>query len=861
MAESLIAQLASQALVEASQVLGVYNDLQHFTQTLSYIKAVLLDAEQKQNHDYQNFELSEWLWLVRDVLSDAKNVLDEVEFENLRKKVIKAHSSSRNMIITKVNNLFSSSNPLVFRFRMARKMKQINTRLDKIAADRHKFGFSIVDADNHIVHRRELTYSSVIDSEVIGRERDKEKIIKLLIHRDNNKNLAIVPIVGLGGVGKTTLAKLVFNDERIDAYFPLKMWVCVSGSFDIKQVIIKIISSANESTDATTYQQNLRDLDIQQLQNHLKSKLKGQMFLLVLDDVWNEDRVKWVELKDLIQVGAVGSQLLVTTRNHSIASMMGTIPSHILVGLSLEDSLLVFVKWAFKEGEAKKYPHLVDIGRDIVKKCGGIPLALRTLGSSLFSKYDTDEWECVRDNQIWNCHIRNAEDTGNILHALKLSYYQMPCYLKECFALFSLYPKDHAFDSFDIASLWRAHDLLPPPIINQTMKYSANQFLFELLSISFLQDFIDYGIGFSFKMHDLVHSCAARIALVECKLVTDSIEGRRRVFVRHLSFPENKGLDKFPIQRFKKLRSILFPTAGIGANSDAFLVACTSSCKHLRFLDLSDSTYETLPQSIGKLKHLRYLSLENNRNLKRLPDSICNLVMLEMLILSGCTELDTLPKGLRKLISLQHLEITTKQFALPEDEIANLSSLQTLRIEFCNNLESLFGEIKLPALKVLCVANCRNLKSLPLDIEHVPALETLLVDNCDTLEFSEGCEDQISDMRLKVLTIVSLHQLVTLPRWLQGSVNTLQYLSISSCNNLVALPQCLSAMNCLKTICITGCPNIMSLPNDIHCLNTLERLEIDGYPELLRKSQQEVGESSHTHNTTDEPDEVEEELE
>jgi hypothetical protein len=137
---------------------------------------------------------------------------------------------------------------------------------------------------------------------------------------------------------------MTINDERIDRYFSSKMWVCVSGSFDIKQVMIKIINSANDSTYAPAYQQNFRDLDIQQLQNHLKNKLKGQMFLLVLDDVWNEDRVKWVEFRNLIQVGATGCQLLVTTRNHSIASMMGTIPSHILVGLSLEDSLSVFVK-------------------------------------------------------------------------------------------------------------------------------------------------------------------------------------------------------------------------------------------------------------------------------------------------------------------------------------------------------------------------------------------------------------------------------------------------------------------------------------------------------------------------------------
>jgi Leucine-rich repeat (LRR) protein len=439
----------------------------------------------------------------------------------------------------------------------------------------------------------------------------------------------------------------------------------------------------------------------------------------------------------------------------------------------------------------------------------------------------------VRDNEIWN-----FPGTNEIFSALKLSYSQMPSDLKKCFARLSLYPKGHSFDSFHVTSLWRALGVLPAPNRNQNqvLKYSANHYLFELLSISFLQD--------------LVHQLALSVAR-NCLLE----------YSQHLSFAKNLQLDEFPIHKFEHVKSILFPTAGVGANSRAFLDSCMSSCKQLRFLDLSDSTYETLPQSIGKLKHLKYLSLENNRKIKRLPDSICKLVMLEMLILGGCTEIETLPKGLRKLISLQHLEITTKQCVLPENDIAKLSSLQTLRIEFCNNLEALFGGIKLSAVKVLCVTNCRNLKSLPLDMEHFPALETLLVDNCDILEFSEGHEDQTSNMKLKVLTIISLPQLVTLPLWLQGSVNTLQYLSISSCSNLVALPQWLSGMNYLKTLCITGCPNIMSLPNDIHCIPTLERFEIDGCPEPHRRSQLEVGESSRTHNAIDEPHEIEEDLE
>ncbi|GAU30040.1 hypothetical protein TSUD_332090 [Trifolium subterraneum] len=817
LADSLIAKLASLAYQEACQVLGVYTDLQHFTQTLSYIKSVLLDAEQKNNKQ-DHFEVRIWCWLLRGVLSDAEYVLDEVKFQNLQKKVIKG-----SRIITKVDHFFSCYNPLAFRFRMAWKIKQFNKRLDKIAADRNKFGFQIIDIrnDTHLAHRGEMTYS-----------------------------------LGLGGLGKTTLAKFVFNDEKISRYFSFKMWVCVadfgnyeySDSFDIKEIIIKIINSA--------YQQNYRDLDIEQLQNHLINKLSGQKFLLVLDDMWHIDNVKWIQVRDLIQVGALGSKILVTTRNNSVASFMGTVSPHILEGLSLEDSLSLFIKWAFKEGEESRYPHLVNIAREIVKKCGGNPLAVRTIGGLLFSKYETGYWENMRENEIWDSPGRDR-----ILSALKLSYAQMPSDMKKCFATLSLYPRGHTFDSFHVTSLWRALGLLPAPDINQnqTLKYSANHYLFELLSISFLQDFVDYGIGFAFKIHDLVHDLARSVGR-DCRLMYHPNYGMFNN-PQHVSFPINILLDEFPFQKCKNMKSILFPTAGVGPNSRAFLNACTSIGKHLRFLDLSDSTYETLPRSIGSMKLLRYLSLENNKNIKKLPESICNLLMLELLILSGCTELDALPKGLKNLISLQHLEITTKQCVLPEDEIANLSSLQTLRIEFCNNLESLFREIKLTALKVLCVANCRNLKSLSLDIEHFPALETLLVDNCDILEFSEGDEGQNSNMRLKVLTIVSMPQLMTLPHWLRGSVNTLQYLSISSCYNLVTLPQWLSTMNCLKTICITGCPNLMSLPNDIHCLPTLERFEIDGYHELHRRSQLEVGESSRTHNGIDEPDEIEEELE
>ena len=233
--------------------------------------------------------------------------------------------------------------------------------------------------------------------------------------------------------------------------------------------------------------------------------------MLVLDDIWNDDRAKWIELIDLIKVSAAGSKIIVTTRSNSIASMMGSIPSYVLEGLSPRDCLSLFVKWAFKEGEVVKYPDLVDIGKEIVKKCAGVPLAARTLGSSLFSKYDLNKWIFVRDSEIWNLEQKKDD----ILPALKLSYDQIPSYLRQCFAYFPLYPKDYTFSSDNIWSLWVALGIVQSWIGSEQLKDIAREYIEELNSRSFLQDFEHFGYCFTFKVHDLIHDLALYVAKEE----------------------------------------------------------------------------------------------------------------------------------------------------------------------------------------------------------------------------------------------------------------------------------------------------------------------------------------------------------
>ncbi|RDX94293.1 putative disease resistance protein RGA1, partial [Mucuna pruriens] len=837
-AESLIAKLVSPVFQEASQVLGVYHHLQEFTETLKLVKAVLLDAEQKQE---QNHELREWLRQINRVFSDAEDVLDEFECRTLQKQVVKAHGTTKD----KVSHFFSSSNPVVFRYRMAQQIKDISNRLDKAAADRLKFGLQIINVDTRVVHRREMTHSRVRDSDVIGREHDKEKIIELLMQQnpnDDDISLSVIPIVGIGGLGKTTLAKFVFNDKRIHECFPLKMWVCVSDDFDIKQLIIKIINSANDfaSVDAPPRQQNLNMLEMEQLQNQLTNKLAGHKFLLVLDDVWNEDRVKWVEMSNLIQIGAPGSKILVTTRNYSIASMMGTVPSHVLEGLSLEDSFSLFVKWAFKEGKEENYPHLVNIGREIVAKCRGIPLAVRTLGSLLFQKFEANEWEGVRDNGIWDL----PQKKDDILPALKLSYDLMPSYLRQCFALFSLYPKNYHFGSFTVTSLWWALGLLPSPEKNRTLGDVSRQYLYELQSRSFLQDFVNYGTFYIFKIHDLVHDLALFVAKDECLLINSHNQNIPEN-ARHVSFAEKDLLGNSFTTKSVAVRTIVFTNGPAGAISEAFLNTCVSKFKYLRVLDLRNSACETLPRSIGKLINLRYFDIRDNCNLKRLPDSICKLQNLQVLRVDGCKELEALPKGLRKLISLRRLGITTKQSVLPYNEITNLSLLDTLIIDSSHNLESVFGGVKFPALRTLTVNDCQSLKSLLLDFKNFPELETLSVESSGNLDlelWKDHHEEQGPMLKLKTVHFYGLPQMVALPLWLQETANSLQSLIISNCDNLEMFPEWLSTLTNLKTLEIEECPKFLSLPDNIHHLTALERLTIEGCPELCRKCQPHVGE-------------------
>ncbi|XP_044507249.1 putative disease resistance protein RGA4 [Mangifera indica] len=838
MAETIVSVIAGELLSkvmsltskEVSLGWGVKNDVQELGGTLTTIKTVLLDAEEKQT---QNEKLRVWLEKLKEVCYDVEDVLDEIEVKDLCKQVMNGQSISR-----KVRHFFSSSNPIVFRFRLACKIKEINKRLTKIAAKKDDFNLTEKIYSNNILGWERETHSFVHASDVIGRDKDKEEVMKILLcPSDGHENVSVISIVGIGGLGKTTLAKLVYNDEKVSDYFKLKMWICVSDEFSLKRLLIEIINSA--------IGQKYNHMSMDQLQTILRDIIRDKKYLLVLDDVWNENYELWCDLRNLLIECVSGSKIIVTTRSDRVALIMGYVSTYKLKGLSLNQCLLVFVKYAFKEGQEKQYPNLIEIGKEIVKKCRGVPLAVRALGSLLYSSTFEQDWINVRDTEIWKLDQKD----NSILHALRISYNHLSPPLKQCFVFCSIFPKDFTFYNIHLIEFWMANGLLKAHNENEDLETIGMQYIKELTWRSFFQDIQDFENGFySFKIHDLMHDVATLLFQNEGLIVKGSNLITTKTSYRHLLYH----LDASQVQtgsflpNLGNLRSIMFFTR-VGENitvNQSFLELIVLRFQFLRLLDLRGLDIEAVLKRIGNLKHLRILVLSFNSKIKKLPRSIYKLQSLQCLSLFDCEKLEELSGDVKYLISLRLLFLTTMQKHLPNNGIGRLNSLRFLNICNCSKLEYLCEDIgRLRVIRRLWISDCPSLISLPRGVISLSSLEELRLANCErlNLDLSIGSDEELNSTGppLRLLEIDNLPQLVKLPQWLpRCSTNTLQTLRIGNCSNLKALPESMQKLQALR---VWNCPELSSLPKDINHLIALRDLIIKDCTKLTERCKPEGG--------------------
>ncbi|XP_052111315.1 putative disease resistance protein RGA1 [Arachis duranensis] len=709
-ATSLINKIASLAFREIGRIYGVMDDLEKLKDTLESIRLVLSDAELKQGQDAT---VAHWIKRFKQVLYDADDLLDDIFIKDLRRKRM-----------SQVRGFFSKSvNPILFRAKLARKIENIRKEFNNVAEEMSKLNLnqsSVILKQDECAWRE--TSSSVLQSEIVGREENKSDIVNLLKQTHPNQNVSLIVVVGMGGLGKTALAQLVYNAAKDQKLFQKYMWVCVSEDFKVKTVLKKMLESLGKDAGGDS---------IEALQQKLREELNGQNYMLVLDDVWNEDHSKWSDLRTHLMCGGQGSKLLVTTRSTLVSQAMGIDEPYVLRGLTDEQSWTLLKNLTFGEDSSRMSSELQTIGEEIAKKCRGVPLAIKTVGGFLRIRVEeVDEWSSLLHGDIW----RLCEEENSIMPVLNLSYRNLLPELRQCFAFCCLYPKDSVIKKDELIELWMAQGYLASPIETQSTKDVGNQYVKILLMRSFFQDasMDENGHIRSFKMHDLMHDLATLVAGNDCYL---HMEGKRIVGrPMHVAFVTSTdcSLDVFDVSKLRTIIHCVFATNLVAKLSFMGKLKC------LRALNLSFYFITQLPKSIDKVKHLRYLDLSYSRNLRSLPESIGNLVCLQTLKLKDCESLLSLPESIGNLVCLQTLEVKgcRSLLSFPES-IGNLVCLQTLKVNGCGSLVSLPESVgNLICLQSLILNDCWSLVFPTKMITKLINLKKLHIERCKAFEDS-----------------------------------------------------------------------------------------------------------------------------
>ncbi|XP_034703025.1 putative disease resistance protein RGA3 isoform X2 [Vitis riparia] len=804
-AENLLMKLGSAVFHEIGLMYGVGGELRKLKEKLSTVGAVLLDAEEKQETSHA---VAEWVRRLKDVVYDADDLLDDFATEDLRRK-----TDDRGRFAAQVSDFFSPLNHLAFRSKMAHRIKAIRERLDDIANDISKFNLiSGVIPDVPVRNREWRETSSVVEKshKIVGREENKREIIELLMQSSTQESLSMVVIVGMGGLGKTTLAQLVYNDQGVVSYFNLKMWVCVSDDFDVKVLVRNIIKSATN--------RDVENLELDQLQELLKQNLDGKKYFLVLDDVWNEDKRKWGQFITLLPVGANGSKILVTTRSTRVASVIGIDSPYIVEGLKDDESWDLFESLAFKKGEEQMHPNLVAIGKEIVKMCKGVPLVIETLGGMLYFNTQERHWLSIKKNK----NLVLLGEKNDILPILRLSYDNLPVHLKQCFAYCALFPKDSIIEKKLLVQLWMAQGYLQPYDENIDLEDVGNQYFEDLLSrLLFQKVENEYDNNMlSYKMHDLIHDLAQSIVESEVIIVTDDVKiiSER---IHHVSlFTKHNEISKdlmgksirtffmgpvrtsfmgpnFVVDHDSSITRLLSSLKGLRVMKMEFLpfkaVSSLAKLSHLRYLDISFGSFETLPNAITRLKHLQTLKLFFCSDLKELPRNMKKLINLRHLEIDEENKLSYMPRGLGDLTNLQTLPLFWVGNDGGESRHKRMGRLNELR--FLNNLRG--------KLQIKNLSNARGSEAKEAILEGKQYLECLRLD-WEGQEATDESEEDESEEAVLVMESLQPHPNlkelfiicytgVRFPNWMMNDgldllLPNLVEIEISSCDRSKVLP-------------------------------------------------------------------------
>uniref|UniRef100_A0A0E0MDT0 Uncharacterized protein n=1 Tax=Oryza punctata TaxID=4537 RepID=A0A0E0MDT0_ORYPU len=780
------------------------DDLEYMKMTLESVLALLMDAE-RQSIKSEAVRL--WLKRLKGAAYDISDMIDEFE----------ANTTTKTAAPKCVTTICCFT--LWPKIKMANKMKEVKVQLEMITKQHSDFNFRTLRSSSvqDVLSANRATSPEVEEADIVGRTKQKHKIVADLSNKILTQDFIILAIYGMGGIGKTTLARIIFNDNQFKGYTPV--WAYVSQVFDLNKIESSINSQLSERVPKTT------DL-----------KMTPPNILIVLDDIWEEYGEAYHNLKVKLKAISKGAKMIVivTTRNEGIAKKFSNVEPYMLE--PLEDDMcwkILKQKSAFEN--RNDIEQLEQTGREIARKCGGVPLAAQSLGYMLHSKR-LDEWESVNNSDIWN--ESTSKDTSlstDVLASLKLSYVRMRTSLKMCFGYCAVFPKGQNIVKDDLIHQWICLDFMEKSNVYSPKQLGEN-YVTELLGMAFLQhsklpytDGVRHETVTLFTMHDLVHDLASWVMadeiLVTSKKDNNGESSYRYALLEDSSKPLNSFM-KYP----SKIRTLCFvDCAKIGLHYDAF-----SGAKYLRVLDLSECFVQKLPDSISQLRQLRYLSAPGIQD-TMIPDCITKLSKLRYLNLHGSSRLCSLPESIGEMDCLMHLDLSGcsgikrvpqsfGKLKLSYLDLSNCSSLKGGVSEFLGNLTKL-QHLNLSYCQ--CVEKLGNLGSLTelqyfhfsctclpgvLETDVLGAFTKLeylnLSTEFDDIEIKRLPEAMGSFIKLKYLNLSGWKKLEELPRsW--GNLQNLMHLDLSLCCEINGVPEALGSLTKLQYLnlswCSSGC--------------------------------------------------------
>ncbi|XP_047080862.1 putative disease resistance protein RGA1 [Lolium rigidum] len=606
--QNMLTEMVSE---EVHMLLGVGDEIDKMDSKLRDLKNFLSDADRRNITDNT---MQEWVAELKRAMYEAADILDLCQLKAMEQGQTTVDVGCFNPL------LFCMRNP-AHAHNIGTRIKELNKKLGTIKERGDAFNFinlgsyedrnSRVHASHSAIRSRETSGEYDL-SGVVGEKikEDSRAIIDIMLtEKVGNPNIMVVAIVGVGGIGKTTLCKKVFNDEIINAEFDKTILLSINKNFDKVELIKTMIMLTGGECGGGAV--------LAVLQPILTTAVTGKKLFIVMDDVWIPRA--WDDMlgSHLANVVARGSRILVTTRDERVArGMKALFPYHHIDKLEEEDGWSLLKKQIVScETDGHEIDTLKDIGLQIVAKCDGLPLAIKVLGGLLCQKEKKHhEWKMVLDDSVWS----DNEMPEELNHAVYLSYEDLPSCIKQCLLYWSLLPKTALLYKQDIISMWIGEGFVQGTSDN--LEELGSKYYKELIVRNLIEPNAKYLDQTVCSMHDVVRSFAQFVS-------------RDEALVAH-SGETNIG-------------SKLSAHNGVGE-----LAELLHEFKHLRYLFLKNSNISSLTDNLGKLKFLQNINLRGSKQLVKLPHSIVELNQLRYLNIRA-TSICSIPRGFCGLTNLR----------------------------------------------------------------------------------------------------------------------------------------------------------------------------------------------------------------